>query len=136
MLDTAWEGSPGARAIADGIAGNLKGRWCEYAVVVIDPELEAWIWQDNPHVSRGLGHTNAQQSLRALLAASGEWPNGHDKPPRPKEVVERVLRSNRIPRSAAIYRQIAGRVSVNACTDQAFQALIQTLRGWFPTDVA
>lgn len=131
VLDAAWEGSPGAEMIINGIETNLRSRWEHYAVVVIDPELEAWIWQDNDHVANAF-HYRSPLSLREWLKQSGDWPEGCAKPPDPKAAVEKVLRHTRTPRSAALYRNVVNRISTRGCTDPAFVRLVETLRAWFP----
>jgi hypothetical protein len=135
VLDAAWDGSPGSFAIATGIEENLRSRWEFYAVVVIDPELEAWIWQDNQHVAEAL-HYRGNLSLREWLKQSGDWPEGHTKPPDPKAAIEKALRYTRIPRSAAVYRKVVSRISVHDCTDPAFHKLTERLRTWFPTETS
>jgi hypothetical protein len=50
-LDCEWDGSPGKRAIVDDVSGRLvNSGWQASAVkvIAIDPELENWLWQDNP----------------------------------------------------------------------------------------
>lgn len=134
VLDAAWEGSPGADAIAAGIAERMRPFWEDrFAVIVIYPELEVWIWQDSPHVAEAFRY-RGPVGLRTWLAETGDWPDGHQKPPDPKAAVERVLRHTRTPRSAAVYRKIACRVSVKGCVDPAFLLLAETLRQWFPEE--
>lgn len=134
VLDAEWEGSPGAPVIQAGIekqcveAGWSPDRIC---AVVIEPELESWIWQDNPHVEAAVGHTRPP-TLREALGAEGLWPIGAAKPPRPKETLQSALRRARIPWSASIHAQIAGRISTKGCTDVSFQRLVEALRNWFP----
>ncbi len=101
------------------------------AVVVIDPELEVWVWSDSPHVERCLGWEGRQPSLRDWIRQQGAWPSGHSKPPQPKRLVERALREVRMPRSSTIYTALATSVSVDRCQDAAFQNLRQILVGWF-----
>ena len=52
ILDSDWNGSPGASAIHEHVTKRMIGRWSEFAVIVIDPELEAWIMNDNAHLAR------------------------------------------------------------------------------------
>lgn len=104
---------------------------CRADVVVIDPELEVWIWQDSPHVEQVLGYSGAG-SLRDELKHGGEWPEGNDKPCHPKELIQQLCRKYRTPYSSAIYREISELVSVKQCKDPAFQQLVATLRFWFP----
>jgi len=135
VLDTEWEGSPGRAAIELDITANLVGSgWAEEAVkvIAIEPELENWLWQDNPHVAQILRY-NGQPPLRQLLQQNDWWPQGAVKPPRPKEAAEWVLRQTRLPRSSSIYQQLAARISVGGCTDPAFQAMRAQLHAWFPS---
>ena len=136
VLDSAWDGSPGAVHIAAHIHDNLhRNGWARErcAVVVIEPELEAWLWQDNPHVAEVLRY-RSEPGLRALLTQQGFWETTMPKPARPKEAVEYVLRRTRRPRSSALYAEIASKVSVAGCVDVAFQHLAETLRLWFPAE--
>lgn len=52
--------------------------------LVIQPELESWIWSDSPHVGTVLGWRNQPTSLRAWLLEQGWLREGGDKPDRPK----------------------------------------------------
>lgn len=137
-LDCDWEGSPGKQTIVDNITRRLVSNGWEnemVKVIAIEPELENWLWQDNPLVADALRYRGAT-NLRTLLAQQGLWPEADAKPPRPKEATEWVLRQTRRPRSSAIYEELAGRISIRGCTDEAFQELHTTLQGWFPTEVA
>lgn len=134
ILDREWEGSPGAEKIVDGIRTNmLHNGWSDgrFAVIVIDPELEAWIWQDSPHVETAFRFKGPGR-LRDLLKEDGTWPEDESKPLKPKEAVETVLRRTRTPRSSAVYRRITEKVSVDSCTDPSFTRLVEALRRWFP----
>lgn len=99
------------------------------AAVVIDPELEVWVWSDSPHVGPGLG---LEKDSNAWLQDAGFLQPGQIKPVRPKEAVERALRMARRPRSSAIYLNLARRVSTSRCSDPAFLKLKSTLGAWFP----
>lgn len=134
ILDTQWDGSPGADQIADSISQNLEAAgWPReaIAVIVIDPELEAWFWQDNVHVERAVAHERPP-TLRARCEADGSWPNGQAKPSDPKGLLETLLRQARKPRSSSLYREVTSLVSVRGCEDGAFQLLCESLRRWFP----
>jgi len=137
-LDCEWEGSPGRNAIIADITGKLiDSGWKAEAVkvIAIEPELENWLWQDNPLVAEALRY-RGQPDLRRWLEQQGFWPAGATKPPRPKETAEWVLRQTRRPRSSAIYEELARRISVKGCTDKAFMELNDTLRAWFPVEGA
>ncbi|MCX8063006.1 MAG: hypothetical protein N3D16_10545 [Anaerolineales bacterium] len=102
---------------------------CE--VIVLDPELEIWVWSNSPHVPESLGLDNHR--LNEVL---NRFPhNDIGKPNRPKEAMEECLRVSKKPRSAAIFRQLVNNVSIHRCQDRAFQKLCLTLLTWFPKDV-
>ena len=137
VIDAAWDGSPGAEVIRQHLTAKIReSGWEEndFKVIVIDPELEEWIWQQNHHVANALGCNHIQEILDDMRA-SGIWPEGQAKPNHPKEALETVLRKNRIPRSSSIYQKITSRVSVNHCQDGAFQELLAALCLWFPEEI-
>jgi len=103
------------------------------AAVVVDPELEAWVWSDSPEVDRSLGWvaTATEPNLRGWLESRGFWEVGQAKPGDPKGAVEEVLRYVRRPRSSSIYGELARKVSFRRCQDGSFQALQDHLRRWF-----
>lgn len=136
VLDAEWEGSPGKVAITKHLDAQIVATgWMadHFAVIVIDPELESWIWQQNNHVARGLGFGNRNE-LMADKDLQAVWPQGQSKPTSPKEILEALLRKRRIPRSSAIYKQITAQVSIKHCQDSAFQLLVGSLRTWFPQE--
>jgi hypothetical protein len=124
----------GADMLANSVAERLSrcgwaGR-CE--VVVLDPELEVWVWSPSPHVDECLGWANRQPPLRAWLAEAGCWPEACPKPPDPKAAMEAALRQVRKPRSSAIYLELAKKVSLRGHAEPAFQRLTSALQRWFP----
>lgn len=134
VLDCDWEGSPGKEAIEQHITANVidSGWACDKVkVIAIDPELENWLWQDNPHVADVLKY-RGQPSLRLWLEQNGWWPGDATKPPQPKEATEWVLKQTRQPRSSAIYELLAARIGIAGCTDAAFTSMHTQLLAWFP----
>lgn len=103
-------------------------------VLVFDPELEAWLFGDSPHVARVLGFGSPAE-FRRLLQEANLWPSNKAKPPNPKRALEHALRLRKRPRSTAIYRAIARQVSLRPerCRDPTFCEFAGTLRDWFPT---
>jgi len=101
------------------------------AAIVIEPELEIWLWSDSPHVDTALGWPR-DGSLKRWLIQNGYWLTGEAKPRKPKEGAEAALRRTNIPRSSAIYLQIARQVSLESCTDPAFIKLKNVLCSFFP----
>ncbi|GAA6623912.1 methylation-associated defense system protein MAD4 [Scytonema sp. NUACC26] len=117
VLDNDWEGSPGVNAIEERISSNmLKSGWKDnnFAVIVISPELEAWILQDSPVVATAFKYKQ-DVPLRQWLEKKGLWQSSSAKPNDPKKAVEETLKISKTPRSSAIYRQITSRVSVKGC---------------------
>lgn len=111
-----------------------KSGWDNRGVaIVIDPELENWVWGPSPHVASALGWTDDRGDLKEWLVSHGWLPSLEaTKPRRPKEAVDAVMKLVDAPRSSAIYQAIAEKVSVQLCTDPAFVKLRETLQGWFP----
>lgn len=138
MLDSQWGGSPGAGAIEERIRTDLsRSGWVEdrFAVIVIEPELEAWLWQEGPIVDEVLGFSAGRfgsTSLRDWLIERELWLPGEAKPRQPKKAFTDTLARALRPRSSTIFEKIASRVSLRHCSDPAFHTLCESLRRWFP----
>jgi len=109
-------------------ASGWQGR---SAVVVIDPELESWVFSTSPHVVDVFAEGDAE-AFKRVVESFPKTPLG--KPQKPKEAVEKLLRQKAIVRSSALYKELASRVSLKGCVDPAFQRLCAILRSWFPQD--
>jgi hypothetical protein len=134
MFDKKFGGERPASEVREEALGRLRANgWAGDTadVVVIDPELEVWIWQDSPHVHETVGHAG-ERSLRDELKNETEWPDGFQKPLQPKALFREVCKRNRKGYSSSLYRDIVKKVSVKNCSDPAFQQLAFTLRRWFP----
>ncbi len=133
LIDAEWEGGPAsAEKIEAKIQNDLnsngwKGR---SAVVVIDPELEIWVWSTSPHVPRLFG--TDWETIKDLGHRTGCWQEGETKPSRPKDLLDKVLHRTRRRRSAALYQQLACKVSLGRCQDSSFYRFREILQGWFP----
>jgi hypothetical protein len=101
------------------------------SAVVLDPEIEIWVWSDSSHVDHELGWLQQARGLRPWLQEKGFLGEGSLKPDRPKEAMEAALRSVRKPRSSAIYQALAEKVSLTKCQDPAFLKLKAVLQAWF-----
>ena len=109
--------------------------WGERATaVVLDPELEVWIWSDSPHVDRCLGWQDRKPNLRKWLEENGRWSCGTLKPENPKEAALSAVRHVGNTLSRATYYDLAKSVSLKRCTDPAFQRFCEILRNWFPEE--
>ncbi len=136
VFDFAWEGSPHSSAAETedavrrqfgrlGIEGRAE-------VVVIEPELEIWVWNASPHVEEVLGWKGSVPDLRSWLHQKGTWHGGSPKPENPKRAMEEALYEKRIPRSSSIYRQLAERVGLSRCRDASLGRLVDLLKRWLP----
>lgn len=134
------EGSGQERSSRETLESELEERlnqsgWDNRAAaVVIDPELEMWVWSDSPHVDSVLGWEGKEPALRSWLQERKYLQEGRIKPGRPKEAMEQALRTARKPRSSSIYQQLARKVSLERCTVSSFVKLKTILQGWFPSE--
>jgi hypothetical protein len=136
IIDQEWEGSPGAGAIEQQLCAHLiDAGWSADAALalVVCPEADVWLWSESPHSAQALGWPSWDE-LRPALEKGGWLSPGQTKPARPKEAAEWALKhaTRRAPRSAALYRQVASKVSVARCQDTALERLISAMRIWFP----
>lgn len=112
-----------------------RSSWGDRArVIVLEPELEAWVWSDSPHVDEIAGWKGRRPPLRSWLAERGLLREGQVKPDQPKEAFLASLREVRQQRSASLYQQLAKDVSLRRCRDAAFGEFKDIMRGWFPVD--
>ena len=102
------------------------------AAVVLDPELEIWVWSDSAHVDKALGWGTQERDLKSALRKKGLLSEGAPKPNEPKAAMEFALQTAGLRRSSSIYRQIAQNVGVNRCVDPSFQKFRTILQAWFP----
>jgi hypothetical protein len=102
------------------------------ACVVIDPELDVWVWSSSPNVARCLGWNRSDIEPRKWLADQGLWPSDSPKPNSPKECLEKVLRCAGMRPSASIFSELSQRVNPRNCTDPSFLRFKGILRSWFP----
>lgn len=100
--------------------------------IVIDPEIEAWVWNASPRTAGVLGWNSGYPRLQGWLEAQGCWPRGCPKPPCPKEAMEMTIRKTRVRKSSRLFSCIAARASLRHCADPAFDEFRTTLRSWFP----
>ena len=120
------------RAVEDELDRNGWGSRAR--AVVIDPEVEAWVWTNSSAVTAALGWERDYPQLQAWLRERGLWARNAAKPDDPKAAMVRALRKTRTRRSARVYGTIAKGVDFGRCADQAFHKLIGTLRDWFPRE--
>jgi hypothetical protein len=137
VVDNAYDNSPGPDRIRERIASQLDGFWEQFAVIVIDPELENWFWVDYPDlVKKVLLWTpkGGDRTPREVLAEAGLWQAGADKPLDPKKAVDYLYdHGYSRDRLNGIFKRLALALpSVRGCTDESFRLLMATLAEWFP----
>ena len=136
VFDKYGCGDPGEsrESIRDDVERGLSRNGWENRckAIVIEPELEAWIWNGSHHVPQILGWKGDYADLRNWLAGAGLWSSDKAKPSAPKQALKAVLRRTRTPLSARLYRSLAETVAVQRCLDPAFNDLKATLQHWFP----
>ena len=138
ILDHAWKGAPSTSGteleslIEDKLDREGVKGWA--VPVVIEPELEAWVFSASPHVDRILGWRGRKPGLRRALEDRNLWMSGDSKPADPKTALEWAAREAGKRRATPIYRELARRVSTRGCQDRAFLRLKGLLQGWFPPD--
>lgn len=131
LVDAKWGGSPGTDKMREHISRSLSVEWeHRHKVIVFEPELEAWLWQDNPNVGKAIGCPD----FRKILAEAGFWPWGQSKPTKPKKALEYLKEHHGADGSRAAFKRVAKSVSVRNCKDQEFQVLRDKLCDWFGED--
>jgi hypothetical protein len=131
------EGSGQERKRREEIEAELERKLSEsgwnmrVAVIVLEPELESWVWNDSPHVERILGWEDQEFSLKNWLISQNFLDVAQIKPSRPKEALETTLRFVSKPRSSSIYEQLARSVGFSRCQDESFLKLKNVLQSWF-----
>jgi len=138
MLDAEWKGAPPADEQRKCVEADLRrGGWPEtsIAAVIVEPEVDAWLWTGKIHTSRALNWESYEELERFLVERRMIEP-GEQKPGRPKEAAELALREKGKPRSAAIYRQVAGHASIERnCNEPGLRYLVENMRRWFPPEI-
>jgi hypothetical protein len=103
---------------------------CE--VVVIDPELESWVWSGSPCVEEILKWPGASPDLKSWLIDQGKWDVDSKKPQDPKAAMEAAMRQRKVKKSSSLFRRIGERSKLDFCSDRAFLKFRQVFQNWFP----
>jgi hypothetical protein len=100
--------------------------------IVIDPELEAWVWSDSPVVDDVFGWRGRNPSLREWVKSKTPfWSAEKIKPERPKEALRSAMKEVRQPLSSILFADLAQSVSLERCVDLAFHKFKDVLKKWF-----
>ena len=112
-----------------------KSGWDDRAEsVVIDPELEVWLWTGSPNVDKFLGWESRKPDLRSELRRMDLWPEDRLKPPDPKRAAHWAMEQTNVKPMSSFYGRIAEKASFKGCTDPSFLKLKKTLQMWFPPE--
>ena len=123
---------PNALELEAELDGRLALRWNATAKsIVIEPELDVWIWGADNAVEPAIDWP-AGKSVRQWLQENGHDLHPNGKPKDPKRAIESALRLTGLPRSSALYQNIAEKISLRRCGDAAFSRLRHQLTKWFP----
>jgi len=118
------------KEVEDRLAVNGWKERC--AVIVIDPELEAWVWSDSPEVDKVFGWRNRTPPLREWIKSKTPyWSAEKIKPERPKEALRSAMKEVRQPFSSILFADLAQSVSLERCIDSSFLKFKAVLRKWF-----
>jgi len=121
-----------ATALEARLDKRLQAGWKDNAkAIVIEPEVDVWVWGSDNAVQEVIDWP-AGQGIREWLRNQGFSFDCNNKPIRPKEAMEEAMRKTRSPRSSALYQQIAEKISLRHCKDNAFARLRTQLISWFP----
>lgn len=104
------------------------------AAIVIQPELESWVWGDWEILAAYVSWPGGKASLRSWLEERGWIALGELKPRRAKESLERVLRQINRHSSSSLFAAIGRTAETTSCVDPAFRKLLLKLRKWFPVE--
>ena len=113
---------------------ELNGWENRCKVIVIEPELENWVWAPSGKVSEILGWGSDFHALRQWLQTRGLWSDSDLKPFDPKRAMQEALRHKRVRRSSTLFKRIADISQPQDCQDPAFIELRETLQDWFSAD--
>jgi hypothetical protein len=137
VLDADFEPHLGAEKLREDITKNMLGAgWPadSFCVVVIDKELEAWLWAPNVNVARAFGHSDFDQ-MREALAKKNLWNAGAPKPNDLKAARNLAAKLGGKKTGGPIFRGVFEGISRRACDlceEKGFIAMRQALRNWFP----
>lgn len=133
LLDHEGSGAHGsALDLETELDDRLRCTWGDNGkAIVIEPELEVWMWGSDNALQQTLGRPK-DQGIRDWLRQAGFEFSELDKPIRPKEAFNELMMGLQRPRSSSIYEKIAARISMERCSDRAFRRLRDTMRLWFP----
>lgn len=109
-----------------------NGLWQDCnAVIVIEPELENWVWTNSLHTAKAMGWNDLESLHRWLIERNWLKPDAA-KPERPKEAMQAAVEQMRKTTiSSVTFQSIAQKASFKSCTSASFQKFQSTITAWF-----
>ena len=102
------------------------------AFVVIEPELEAWLFgAPFRRIEDAIGWSQATP-LKEWMISNGHLSAEQIKPRDPQTAIDAALQLQKEPRTSRMFANLARTVSLAHCQDRAFRKFRVTLQRWFP----
>jgi hypothetical protein len=137
ILDADFAPNPGADVLRQDIsAAMLRSGWPteRFLVVIIEPELEAWLWAPNLNVAQAFGFGDFER-LRAALERENVWNRGEAKPHDLKAARNFAAKQGGKKTGGPIFKAVFSTISQAACErceERGFICLRNALQEWFP----
>ncbi len=101
------------------------------AVIVIEPELENWIWTNSIHTATAMGWEDLATLNEWLVAQRWLLPDAA-KPSHPKEAMQAAVKQKlRTQIASSTFAKIAQKASFKSCTSPSFLKFKSTITTWF-----
>lgn len=104
----------------------------EIVFIVIDPELEAWIFGASFGQLESYLEWSQGLPIDEWLREKGHLSPGMRKPSDPQSALDAMLQLQKRKRSSKLFADLARTVGLARCQDRAFQKFRSTLQRWFP----
>jgi hypothetical protein len=139
ILDEDFDPYPGATQIAADISQNMMDAGWDpnrFAVIVIEPMLEAWLWAPTDTVAQAFGFKTFQEMQTPLINA-GYWTPNEPKPIKvhQKDARDCAGKHGKIKVGSAVFRKVFAQIdrsALDACQEPSFQRMRAQLQSWFP----
>lgn len=133
VFDYEGSGAINASNIEREIDNLLAQTWGQCGkAIVIEPEVDIWMWGSDTSLASVVSW-NRDTRIRDWITEKGFELDSLNKPRRPKEALQFLLRETGKKKSAVNYKKIAESIGLGKCQDDSFLRMRNTLREWFPT---
>lgn len=137
LLDADFDPHPGVEVLVKDISnGMIKSGWEEnrFSVIVIEPELESWLWAPNKNIAQAFGHSDFNE-LRKLLETEQLWNPGEPKPHDLKGARDLAAKLGGKKTGGPIFKnafEAISRRALDRCIEPGFIKLRAAMSEWFP----